>query len=316
MDISDKSIFITGGAGFIGSHIAHYLVTDNAKFVRVLDDLSSGTYENIRHLEEYDNFEFIQGSITDYDLVLELTDGFDIICHQAAKGSVPKSILEPLNFNDVNVVGFLNILESAKKNNIKRIVYASSSSVYGDDENDFKNENTLGTQLSPYALTKYVDELYAKMFTKLYGLECIGLRYFNVFGPRQNPTGDYAAVVPKFISLIKKGIRPTIYGDGSQSRDFTYIDNVVDANLCAMFIQNEKCYGITFNVGCGTKTTVSDIFNLIAKHFNSDIQPIYENKRIGDIEHSLANADKAKTLLNWLPKINFTDGLMFTIHYY
>jgi UDP-N-acetylglucosamine 4-epimerase len=313
MDISTKRILVTGGAGFIGSHIAEYLLKFGAKFVRVIDNLSTGTLNNITHLFQYDNFEFIEGTITDYDFCLKATDGIDIVCHQAAVTSVPKSIECPQEYHDINVTGFLNILNAAKNNNIKRIVYASSSAVYGDDINLKKQEDVLGKQLSPYATTKYIDEIYANMYTRLYGMECIGLRYFNVFGPRQDPNGAYAAAIPKFIQQLKKGVSPIIYGNGLQTRDFTYVVNIVNANFIGMTICNSECYGQAYNIGTGTATTVLDLVNNISNILDTNVTPIFVEKRNGDIEHSLADVNKAKKMLNWVPIVSFVDGISITI---
>ncbi len=313
MDISNMKFLVTGGAGFIGSHIAEYLLENGANFVRVIDNLSTSSYDNIEHLEKYSNFEFMFGTITDYEFCLKATQNMNVVCHQAALASVPGSILEPEKYNDVNVGGFLNILNSARVNNIKRVVYASSSAVYGDDDSYEKVENKIGNQISPYALTKYIDDLYASMYSRLYSMECIGLRYFNVFGPKQNPNGAYAAAIPKFLQQIKLGNSPTIFGDGLQSRDFTYIDNIVNANFIAMTTSNNKCFGESFNIGTGEQVQVLTVFNKIIEILESNIKPIFMEKRIGDVEHSLANIDKANNILGWYPIVSFMDGLNITI---
>ncbi|QKF94324.1 NAD-dependent epimerase/dehydratase [Fadolivirus algeromassiliense] len=316
MNISELSFLVTGGAGFIGSHITQYLLEHNAKFVRVLDNLSTGKIDNIKHLlDKYSNFEFHHGDITNYETCLKSLSGINVICHQAAVGSVPKSIDFPLNSHNSNVNGFLNILEAARNCNIKRIVYASSSSVYGDDEHLPKVEEFTGNLLSPYAVTKYVDELYASVYTRLYKLECIGLRYFNVFGPRQDPNGPYAAVIPKFIDYILNNKAPTINGNGTYSRDFTFVENVVNANINAMLINNNECYGTAFNIGCGENTTILDLFNIIKNICNKDIKPLFGEIRAGDPPHSLANIDKARKLLNYDPKISIINGLNITVKY-
>ena len=233
--IENKNILVTGGAGFVGSNIVEYLLKNNVKCVRILDNLSTGNKNNIQpFLDKYDNIEFLWGDITNLETCRKAVNNIDIICHQAALGSVPRSMNDPLSSHNSNVNGFFNILLAAKENNIKRIVYASSSSVYGDHPVLPKVEQNIGKQLSPYAITKYIDELYGNIFTKCYGMECIGLRYFNIFGPRQDPNGAYAAVIPKFISSMKKNIRPIINGDGNYSRDFTYIDNAVQVNILAL----------------------------------------------------------------------------------
>lgn len=310
-----KFILLTGGAGFIGSNIADFLLSKGHK-VRVLDNLSTGFIKNIEHLLSNPNFEFVKGDITDLATLNIACTNIDLICHQAALGSVPRSVEDPLLSHDNNVNGFLNMLLAAKNNNIKRIVYASSSAVYGDSETLPKIENKIGAPLSPYAITKYVNELYGNVFTKLYDMECIGLRYFNVFGPRQNPEGAYAAVIPKFISSVKNNISPTINGDGNYSRDFTYVDNIVQANYLALFTENKDCFGTIFNVGAGSRITILEMYNTIAKSFNSDLQPILGALRKGDIPHSNANIDKAKELLGYNPKINFDEGINKTIEYF
>ena len=313
MDISTQQFLVTGGAGFIGSHISEYLLKMGAKFVRVIDNLSTGSRDNISHLNQYDNFEFILGDITDYNFCKNSMINIDIVCHQAAMGSVPKSMTDPLSYHATNVTGFLNVLNAAKNNGIKRVVYASSSSVYGDDNSLTKSENKTGVQLSPYAITKYLDEMYGNMFTRLYSMECIALRYFNVFGPRQNPEGAYAAVIPKFAALLKDNKSPVIYGDGLQSRDFTFVENVVCANFMAMTTFNSECYGQAFNVGTGGSMTVLDLFNHINTILDKKIDPIFMDKRNGDIEHSLADISKAMKLLNWIPHVSLMDGLHVTI---
>lgn len=316
MSINEKRFLVTGGAGFIGSHIVEYLLQNNVKSVRILDNLSTGYYENIKQFNKYSNFEFVYGDITNYKTCCDAMLNIDIVCHQAAVGSVPKSIKDPLTSHHSNVNGFINVLHAAKENNIKRFVYASSSSVYGDDNHLPKMEDLIGHQLSPYALTKYIDELYANMYTKLYKMECIGLRYFNVFGPRQNPNGPYAAVIPKFILHMLNNESPTINGDGSFSRDFTYIANVVDANIKSCLTINEQCYGETFNVGTNQQITILELVNLINDILQTNINPIFENIRDGDIPHSMASVEKAKTLINYNPLIKFNDGLIKTIKYF
>jgi UDP-N-acetylglucosamine 4-epimerase len=318
MDLINTSILITGGAGFIGSNIAQYLLDDNVKFIRILDNLSTGNINNIKELlEKYNNIEFLWGDINDLETCRKAMIGINKICHQAAIGSVPRSIENPFIYHQSNVNGFFNILIAAKEAGIKRIVYASSSSVYGDSKELPKNENNIGKLLSPYAATKLIDEIYAQIFTKCYNMELIGFRYFNVFGPKQNPNGVYAAVIPKFINSFFNNISPQINGDGSYSRDFTYIQNVIDANILGLITENSECYGEIFNIGCGERHTILDICNSIREYMKkNNIEIKFEKERDGDIPHSLANIDKAKKLLNYNPKINLEKGLEFTINYF
>lgn len=308
-------ILVTGGAGFIGSHICDYLLEQQHQ-VRVLDNLITGNKKNIEHHLNNKNFEFFYGDITNLENVRKALDGVDAICHQAALGSVPRSVDDPLSSHNSNVNGFLNVLIGAREKNIKRIVYASSSSVYGDEPELPKVEHKIGKQLSPYAITKYIDELYGRIFTELYGMECIGMRYFNVFGPRQDPNGAYAAVIPKFITSLKNNISPVINGDGNFSRDFTYVKNVVEANFLALTTTNDSCFGQAFNIGAGGRITILEMYNSIKNILNSNIEPIFGQNRKGDIPHSNANIDKAKNLLNYNPKICFDEGIKFTINYY
>jgi UDP-N-acetylglucosamine 4-epimerase len=308
-------ILVTGGAGFIGSNIVKFLLENNHT-VRVIDNLITGHLENINEFIDHPNFEFILCDITNIDDLRKNMCNIDAITHQAALGSVPRSVNDPLTSHNTNVNGFLNILIVAKELNIKRIVYASSSSVYGDNNELPKIENKIGNQLSPYAITKYIDELYARIFTQLYDLECIGLRYFNVFGPKQDPNGVYAAVIPKFITQIKNNLDVTINGDGNNSRDFTYIDNVVRANYLALTTDNKQCFGEIFNIGAGGRITILEMFNIIKNILNSDKIPIFGPNRKGDIPHSNADIEKAKLLLNYDPKISFEEGIIKTIDYY
>lgn len=310
-----KYILLTGGAGFIGSNIADFLVDKNYK-VRILDNLSTGNKKNIEHLLNHPNVDFLYGDITNLELLRKACTGIDMICHQAAIGSVPRSIDDPLTSHNSNVNGFLNILLIAKEKGIKRIVYASSSSVYGDSPVLPKVEDEIGNQLSPYAITKYIDELYANLFSKLYGLECIGLRYFNIFGKRQDPNGMYAAVIPKFITSLKSNKLSVINGNGSFSRDFTHVSNAVFANYLALTTTNTKCFGTVFNIGAGGRVSILEMYNIIKELMNSQLDPVFGNERAGDIPHSNANIDKAKQELGYEPLITFYDGMKLTVDYF
>ena len=315
--MENKHFLITGGCGFIGSNIVEYLLENNASFVRVIDNLSTGNKRNIEHLlDKYANLEFMYGDITNIDVCRKAVSGIDIICHQAALGSVPRSIIDPLSSHLSNVNGFLNILISAKEAGIKRVVYASSSSVYGDHPVLPKVEENTGNLLSPYAATKKIDEIYGSVFTRCYEMECIGLRYFNVFGRRQDPNGAYAAVIPKFINLMKNGKSPTINGDGNYSRDFTYIDNVIQANILAMTTQNTESFGEALNIGVEGQTTIYDLFKIIKDELKLDMEPIFGPNRSGDIPHSNADISKARKILDYNPQILFKEGIIKTIYYY
>ena len=311
------NILITGGAGFIGSNILETLLKKGAKSVRILDNLVTGKMENIEFLlDMYNNLEFMYGDISDLESCRKAVKGIDVICHQAALGSVPRSIKDPLQSHISNVNGFLNILIAAKEEGIKRIVYASSSSVYGDCPLLPKIEDNTGNVLSPYAATKAIDQIYAGVFTRCYGMECIGLIYFNIFGPRQDPNGEYAAVIPKFIKLMKNGKQPTINGDGSFSRDFTYVDNTIQANILALTTKNKECFGEVFNIGAGGQITLLELIEVIKTELNSNIEPILGQNRPGDIPHSNADISKAKNMLGYNPKISFNEGMKKLITYY
>lgn len=315
--MENKRFLITGGCGFIGSNIVEYLLENNASFVRIIDNLSTGNKRNIEHLlDKYNNLEFMYGDITNIEVCRKAVSGIDIICHQAALGSVPRSILDPLSSHLSNVNGFLNILISAKEAGIKRVVYASSSSVYGDHPVLPKVEENTGNLLSPYAATKKIDEIYGAVFTRCYEMECIGLRYFNVFGRRQDPNGAYAAVIPKFINLMKNGKSPIINGDGDYSRDFTYIDNVIQANILAMTTTNTDSFGEAFNIGVEGQTTIHELFKIIKDELKLDIEPIFGPNRSGDIPHSNADISKARKILDYNPQILFKEGIIKTINYY
>jgi len=276
-----------------------------------IDDFSTGKKKNIKDLD----FEFIQGSINDRDLLMKILKRVDHILHQAAIPSVPRSIDDPMRSNTVNIDGTLNLLICAKDSGIKRVVYASSSSVYGDSEKLPKKEDMNINPLSPYALTKYAGERYCKLFNDLYGLETISLRYFNVFGPKQDPTSEYSAVIPIFIKLMLSGDNPVIFGDGSTSRDFSYIENNVDANILAMIAPEQAC-GKVYNIACEERTSLNELVEYINVILNTDFKPIHEEERPGDIKHSLADISLARKYLNYKPKVYFREGLEKTIEWY
>ena len=309
--LCNKNILITGGAGFIGSNIIEHLCKNNKyKTIRILDNLSTGNKNNIQYIiDTYENIEFFYGDVVSLEICRRAVQDIDIICHQAALGSVPRSVGDPLLSHNSNVNGFLNILIAAKEEGIKRVVYASSSSVYGDNPTLPKVEENTGNVLSPYAATKAIDEIYAGVFTKCYGMECIGLRYFNIFGPRQDPNGVYAAVIPKFIKLMSEGKQPIINGDGSYSRDFTYVDNAVQSNILALTTTNEKCFGESFNIGIGGQVTILELVEAINKELNTQIEPIFGKNRKGDIPHSNADISKAKNMLGYEPNVLFEEGI-------
>jgi UDP-N-acetylglucosamine/UDP-N-acetylgalactosamine 4-epimerase len=308
-------LLITGGCGFIGSNITEYFL-ENELFesITIIDNLSSGFIGNIQNLlEKYSNLEFIEADIQNIDVCRNITKNIDAICHQAATGSVPRSINDPFFYHKNNVDGFFNLLIAAKENGCRRFVYASSSSVYGDSESLPKIEQNTGNVLSPYAATKKINEIYANVFNKCYGMEIIGLRYFNVFGEKQNPNGEYAAVIPKFINSVKNRESPMIFGDGSFSRDFTYVRNVVRANYLALTTTNNECFGENFNIGAGGRITINEIFFKICGIMGANITPNYQPNRKGDIPHSNASIEKARIMLGYVPEIGFEEGLRRTI---
>ena len=310
-------ILITGGAGFIGSNLVeHLLQKPGVELVRVLDNLATGNLKNIEVFESDPKFEFVQGDIRDYENCLLACDGIDLISHQAALGSVPRSINDPLTSNEVNITGTLNIFTAAKEKKIKRIVYAASSSTYGDHPGLPKVEDTIGNPISPYAVTKYVNELYARVFANLYKLELIGLRYFNVFGPKQNPQGPYAAVIPLFIKAVLDNEPPLINGDGEHSRDFTYVGNAVHANDCALFTQNPAAVNQVYNIAFGERTSLNQVFETIKEIAGSDLAPKYGPERTGDVKHSLADISKAKELLQYNPPVSVRQGLKIAFEWY
>lgn len=310
-------ILITGGAGFIGSNLAEHLLNHpDVEAVRVLDNLSTGSVKNIEAFETHPKFEFVQGDIRSYETCLQASDGMNLISHQAALGSVPRSINDPLTTNEVNITGTLNIFTAAKEKGIQRVVYAASSSTYGDHPGLPKVEDKIGNPLSPYAVTKYVNELYAKVYASVYGLELIGLRYFNVFGPKQNPAGPYAAVIPLFINAVLNNEPPTINGDGEHSRDFTFVANAVQANEKALFTQNPEAINQVYNVAYGERTTLNQVFEMIKEIAGSDLAPKYGPERKGDVKHSLADISKAKSLLDYQPCFSVRDGLKIAFEWY
>lgn len=311
----ENSVFlVTGGAGFIGSNISEALLNMGYK-VRCIDNFSTGKRENIESFLNNPNYELIEGDIRDFDTCLKATDGVDYVSHQAAWGSVPRSIAMPLVYEQINIMGTLNMMEASKQNGVKKFVYASSSSVYGDEPNLPKVEDKIGKVLSPYALTKKTNEEYGRLYTKLYGLETVGLRYFNVFGRRQDPLGYYAAVIPKFVKQLLKGEQPVINGDGTHSRDFTYIENVIEANLKAC-LSSINAAGEAYNIAYGGRVFMTDLYNEIATLLGSDVKPIYGPDRPGDIKHSNADISKAKRLLGYNPDYSFEDGIKLCVEWY
>jgi UDP-N-acetylglucosamine/UDP-N-acetylgalactosamine 4-epimerase len=321
IELSNKIILVTGGAGFIGSNLCEALLEKGNKVV-CLDNFATGKRENLEQLLKDTNFTLIEGDIRKLEDCLKATKDVDYVLHQAALGSVPRSIKDPIISNDVNVSGFLNMLVAARDNRVKRFVFAASSSTYGDSESMPKVENIIGKPLSPYAITKYVNELYADIFSKTYGLETIGLRYFNVFGRKQDPNGAYAAVIPKFVSQLMNGESPVINGDGNYSRDFTYIDNVIQANLLSLVTTNEKAINTVYNVAYGDRNTLNDLMGYLKEYLSefdskiSQVEVIYGPNRVGDIPHSHASVDKAKENLNYNPQFSLQQGLKEAVKWY
>jgi len=320
--INDKiAILITGGAGFIGSNLCEYFLSKNY-YVISLDNFSTGHKYNIEPFFENKNFKFIEGDIRNIETCKQAVKNVDYVLHQAALGSVPRSINDPITSNEVNVSGFLNMLVASRDEGIKRFVYAASSSTYGDSEILPKVEDKIGKPLSPYAITKYVNELYAEIFSKTYGLETVGLRYFNVFGRRQDPNGAYAAVIPKFVMQLMKHESPIINGDGNYSRDFTYIDNVIHMNELAILTQNFEAINTVYNTAYGDRTTLNDMVFYLKKYLAkfderiASIEIVHGPNRVGDIPHSLASIDKAKLLLHYNPKYSFQEGLKEAVKWY
>ena len=310
----NTTFLVTGAAGFIGSNLCEALLNKGCK-VKALDDLSTGKQENIDLFLDNPNYTFIKGDIKDLDVCLKACEGVDYVLHQAAWGSVPRSLEMPLFYNKNNIEGTLNMLEAARQNGVKKFVYASSSSVYGDEPNLPKTEGREGNLLSPYALTKRCDEEWAKLYTKFYGLDTYGMRYFNVFGRRQDPDGAYAAVIPKFLKQLMRGETPTINGDGKQSRDFTYIENVIEANLKACLAPHEAA-GEAFNIAYGGREFLIDIYYGLTKALGVNIEPNFGPDRKGDIKHSNADISKARKLLGYDPDYSFEDGIQLAIDWY
>ncbi|PZU81445.1 MAG: LPS biosynthesis protein WbpP [Chryseobacterium sp.] len=319
--LNHKNILVTGGAGFIGSNLCEELLNLGAN-VTCLDNFATGFRENLEVFKDNPNFKLIEGDIRDLETCKTACENQDFVLHEAALGSVPRSINDPITSNDVNVGGFLNMLVAARDSGVKRFVYAASSSTYGDSESLPKVEDKIGKPLSPYAITKYVNELYADVFKRTYAFDTIGLRYFNVFGRKQNPNGAYAAVIPKFVMQLMNHESPVINGGGEYSRDFTYIDNVILMNLLALTSDNEESVNQVYNTAFGERTTLNDLVKYL-KQYLSDFDPkiaevevIYGDYRKGDVPHSLASIDKAKELLNYNPKLSMKDGLKEAVNWY
>ncbi|MEO8962171.1 MAG: SDR family oxidoreductase [Ginsengibacter sp.] len=315
-DLSSSAFLVTGGAGFIGSHIAEYLLRNKAGKVRILDNMSNGFASNLDVLKDYDGFEFIEGDIRDIDVCRQACEGIQYVSHQAALGSVPRSIKDPSATNDVNVGGFVNILKAAVESQVQQFVYASSSSVYGDEPTLPKKEDQIGNCLSPYAVSKRADELYAAVFAASYQIPVLGFRYFNIFGPRQDPDGPYAAVIPLFVKAIMNNSSAMINGDGEQTRDFTFVENAVQVNIKGMLSDNAEAKNKVYNVAVGEQFSVNYLYDFIRVYLKSDIKAIQREPRDGDIRNSLADISLAKDLLGYQPTTKFETGLVKTIEYF
>lgn len=321
MIVDSKAILITGGAGFIGSNLCEYFLGKGHQ-VTCLDNFATGHRHNVAAFLNHPNFKLMEGDIRNVETCHEAVKQIDFVLHQAALGSVPRSINDPITTNEVNVSGFLNMLVASRDAGVKRFIYAASSSTYGDSESLPKVEDKIGKPLSPYAITKYVNELYAEIFSKTYGLETIGLRYFNVYGRRQDPNGAYAAVIPKFVMQLMAHESPVVNGDGNYSRDFTYIDNVIQMNELAMSTQNKEAVNTVYNTAFGDRTTLNDMLHYLKLYLSefdqsiAEVPVIYGPNRVGDIPHSLASIDKAKQLLHYHPKFSFQEGLREAVAWY
>ncbi|GAB2459478.1 epimerase [Hymenobacter qilianensis] len=314
--LDNLTFLVTGGAGFIGSNLVEYLLKYGAGRVRVLDNYSNGFRKNMRLFEGHPALEVIEGDIRDPQVCRDACRGANVVLHQAALGSVPRSINDPITSNDVNVGGFVNMLVAAKEANVQRFVYAASSSTYGDSPHLPKIEDRIGKPLSPYAVTKYANELYADVFGKTYGMPIIGLRYFNIFGPRQDPNGAYAAVIPLFIDAVLQGKAPRMNGDGGQTRDFTFVENCVQANIKAALTTNPAALNEVYNIAVADRTSLNDLFTILKEEAGSDITPEYGPDRPGDIRDSLADISKARNLLGYDPQIRIREGLQQTLAWF
>jgi len=311
-----STFLVTGGAGFVGSHIVEYLLAHGAKEVRVIDNLSEGRLVNLEHLKHDDRLRFTEADITDEETVVKIMEGVDYVSHQAALGSVPRSMKNPLATNHANVTGFLTVLDAARRANVKRFVYASSSSVYGDHPVLPKVESQIGRPLSPYAVSKRVNELYADVFNTSYGMQIVGLRYFNIFGPRQNPDGPYAAVIPLFIRSLMNGDSAMINGDGGQTRDFTYVENAVQANIRSLFTNVDGAMGKVYNIAVGERISVLEMYKILKECTGSDINATHRPEREGDIRDSLADISLANHYLGYQPEVTMLEGLRMTCDWF
>ncbi len=303
-------VIVTGGCGFIGSNLAEELIKEH--YVVVIDDLSTGKIENIQNLQNNENFEFVKGSITDLNLLKQIFEGADCIFHQAAIPSVQRSVENPIATNEANIKGTLNVLIAARDCGVKKVVYASSSSVYGDTPELLKREDMKPNPLSPYAVSKLTGEYYCKVFSEIYGIKTVCLRYFNVYGPKQDPTSEYAAVIPRFINRVLNNQPPVIYGDGDQTRDFTFVGDVIKANILAM----EKNVEGVFNIACGRKISINELANKIMEIMGVKLNPVYDNPRPGDVRHSLADISLARQKLGYVPEYNLEKGLEVTMRWF